>query len=172
MSSTSDLPPTAAALIAPNYVPTHPDRFIVKFGDNLSSQLVTTRAYKKGEVIAKVEGATYAAKRYTTVQVGRESHVELNNDSVYMNHDCSPSCVFDTDAMTIHATRDLAEGDAMTFFYPASEWDMDQPFDCWCGADKCVKKVQGAKYLTPEQREGRHFMSHIRELLAEEESKK
>ncbi|ORZ34912.1 hypothetical protein BCR44DRAFT_1137424 [Catenaria anguillulae PL171] len=160
----TSLPPTSAALVAPSYKPTHPEQFKVHFGENLSSKLITTRAYAKDEVIAKIEGTTFAAKRYTTVQTGIDEHVELNSDLVYMNHSCGPSCVFDTDAMVVRATRDLVAGDEMTFFYPSSEWDMDQPFACWCSAPNCVKMVQGAKYLTESQLEGQAVMSHIREL--------
>ncbi|KAI9218713.1 hypothetical protein BC828DRAFT_338658, partial [Blastocladiella britannica] len=147
------------------YKPTHADRFVVKFADNLTSKLVTTRAYAAGEVIAPIEGVTYAAKRYTTVQTGLNEHVELNSDLVYCNHSCDPSVIFDTDKMEVRAVRAMAEGDEMTFFYPASEWDMDKPFDCWCGATQCVKKVQGAKYLTAEQLASFPLMSHIQQQV-------
>jgi hypothetical protein len=30
--------------------------------------------------------------------------------------------------------RGLAEGQDITFFYPSTEWDMAQGFDCSCGA--------------------------------------
>ncbi len=38
------------------------------------------------------------AAAYTSVQTGRDSHVELNSDLVYCNHSCAPSLEFDTAA--------------------------------------------------------------------------
>lgn len=32
------------------------------------------------------------------------------------------------------ALRDIKEGDVLEFFYPSTEWDMAQPFECSCGA--------------------------------------
>ncbi|KNE66063.1 hypothetical protein AMAG_10326 [Allomyces macrogynus ATCC 38327] len=166
----AELAPTvAAARNAAAYKPTHPALFKVVFGkQDFSSKLVTTRAFAKGEVVAKIEGTTFAKKRYTTVQVGKDSHIELNSDLVYMNHSCNPSASMDTDQMAVVATRDLAAGDELTFFYPSSEWDMDQPFDCWCGAPLCIKRVQGAKHIPADVLSRYWVASHIKALKDEQ----
>jgi hypothetical protein len=44
----------------------------------------------------------------------------------------------------------LNQGDEFTFFYPSTEWDMIQPFTCYCGYSNCLKQIQGALYLTDE----------------------
>ena len=49
------------------------------------------------------------------------------------------------------ANQDIPADSELSFFYPSTEWEMAQPFDCWCGASKCFKKIQGAKFLTREQ---------------------
>ena len=36
--------------------------------------------------------------------------------------------------MQVVALKDLKERDELTVFYPAFEWDMSSPFECWCGA--------------------------------------
>lgn len=131
-------------------------------------------------------------KRYTSVQVAADAHIELNSDFVYMNHSCAPTVDLQvapavstssstataaatatataaaTATATVTATatangaadgaarqgnsasevgerqwaghidiiarRDLFPGDELTFFYPVTEWEMDQPFDCFCTA--------------------------------------
>ena len=43
------------------------------------------------------------------------------------------------------AGRDIAAGEELTYFYPSTEWEMDRPFRCLCGAPDCVGVVSGAK---------------------------
>jgi hypothetical protein len=143
-----------------NGKPTHPNDFkVVRQGppESFSSKLVAERAFPKGATIATLEGLTPGAKRYSTVQISQTEHIELNSDLVFMNHSCNPSTLMDVDRMVVSATRDLAAGDELTFFYPSTEWDMGkllysiliycsssdlinvlymiaQPFSCWCGA--------------------------------------
>ena len=71
----------------------------------------------------------------------------------------------DTTKFEVRAAKDLAEGTELTFFYPSTEWDMAQPFECWCGAGNCLKLVRGAKYLTADDCSGRHMNHHIMELM-------
>jgi len=62
--------------------------------------------------------------------------------------------------------RDLKTGEPLTFFYPCTEWAMDRPFDCLCGApaDVCLGSVQGSKYI-PDEKIGRWFVNdHILQL--------
>ena len=44
---------------------------------------------------------------------------------------------------------------------------MDQPFPCWCGAEKCVKSIQGAKFLSKETMSWYFVTKHIQDLLDE-----
>ncbi|KAG0005178.1 hypothetical protein BGZ80_001410 [Entomortierella chlamydospora] len=124
------------------YKPTHPGLFEIVYAEgSFNSQLVASKDFKKDEVICRIEGTVPGPKKYTTVQVSKDSHVELNSDR-----------------------------DQLTFFYPSSEWEMEQPFPCWCGAEKCCKSIQGAKFL-PRDVMGKYFVtSHIRELLKERDA--
>lgn len=65
--------------------------------------------------------------------------------------------------------RPLKKGDALTFFYPSSEWEMDQPFHCNCGAgDKvCRGWISGAKNMSKEELQGYWLNDHIVALLKE-----
>ncbi|KAG2171683.1 hypothetical protein INT43_008063, partial [Umbelopsis isabellina] len=125
------------------HISTHPDSFRVEWiGDpkNFSSRLVTAKAYKTGDVLAALEGLTPGPKAYSSVQISEDEHVELNSDLLYMNHSCNPTAVVDLKKRAIVANKDLAPGAEITFFYPSTEWDMAQPFDCWCGSEKVTYK--------------------------------
>ncbi|RKP19631.1 hypothetical protein ROZALSC1DRAFT_28796 [Rozella allomycis CSF55] len=137
---------------------------------NFTSKLVSKVHFKAGQIIYPLKGLTLAKKRYTTVQIGENNHIELNSDLVYMNHSCDPSVNVDTDNRFVIAMKDIAPGAELTFFYPTTEWDMDQPFQCWCSHPKCIKEVQGAKYLPKHVFEENKYIfnSHILKLKASE----
>lgn len=90
-----------------------------------------------------------------------------------MNHSCAP-----TAEMRLYAgapsrwevtvgPQGLKAGDDITFFYPSTEWDMAQGFDCSCGAAQCLGQIRGAKYLSLQQLEERGVVNdHIRALKA------
>ncbi|KAI8048035.1 uncharacterized protein B0P05DRAFT_600897 [Gilbertella persicaria] len=161
------LPHTYTDIIV-NGKPTHPNDFkVVRQGppESFSSKLVAERAFPEGSVIAPLEGLTPGAKRYSTVQISETEHIELNSDLVFMNHSCDPSTLMDVDRMVVTATRDIAAGDELTFFYPSTEWDMAQPFSCWCGSSKCIETVQGAKYLSTDTLNKFKSSRHIKQLL-------
>lgn len=61
--------------------------------------------------------------------------------------------------------KPLKKGDDVTFFYPSSEWNMQQPFECNCGSDACLGLVQGAKYLDEALLKKHWLNSHIERLV-------
>ena len=56
--------------------------------------------------------------------------------------------------------RGLKVGEEMTFFYPSTEWDMDQGFDCFCGSEVCLGYIGGAKHMKPSQLEVNWSLNH------------
>lgn len=89
---------------------------------------------------------------YLTVQTSDHTHIILHPEFVqYINHHCDPNCFFDTTTMLLVALRDINKGDEFGFFYPSTEWNMQQPFRCYCGATNCVGEISGAAQLTDEQ---------------------
>jgi hypothetical protein len=53
--------------------------------------------------------------------------------------------------MQLIALKEIQPGDEFMFFYPSSEWDMSQPFDCFCGTPHCLQRIQGAAYLSDDE---------------------
>ena len=68
--------------------------------------------------------------------------------------------------------RDLKRGDALTFFYPSTEWDMAQPFKCTCGAEACKGWINGAGKMDRKILEGYWLNEHIAARLKEAEGRK
>lgn len=63
------------------YKPTHPGLFeVVHAEGSFNSELVASKSFKKGEAICTIEGATPGPKKYTSVQVSKDLHIELNSD--------------------------------------------------------------------------------------------
>ncbi|ETN37960.1 uncharacterized protein HMPREF1541_07583 [Cyphellophora europaea CBS 101466] len=125
-----------------------------------------------GSVLTPITSATKTdIKAYSSVQVSRTQHVELNSALLYMNHSCAPSVEVDTSKMEVRVSRhrDLRAGDHVTFFYPSSEWDMARPFDCECKSEGCLKLISGASNMDMHMlRERGYFLNkHILELVEE-----
>lgn len=140
------------------------DRSPEKYGNGASS-LINLPA---GALFVKITTAKPGTKAYTSVQTGLESHIELHSDLVYCNHSCTPSLNFDMKKMEVRVVDDrpLKIGDALTYFYPSTEWEMDLPFDCACGAGEgvCKGKISGAKAMDREELEKYWLNDHIRAL--------
>jgi len=131
-------------------------------------------ALQAGALFAPITTSTPAdAKRWSTVQTGRDSHMELNSALLYMNHSCNPSLEVDVQEMVVRVARgrDLEKGDELTFFYPSTEWDFAGPFRCLCAEQGCLGEVKGAKHISAEDAERWWFNQHIRALMQERDAK-
>jgi hypothetical protein len=118
-------------------------------------------------LFARITTATPAVKAYSSVQTGPDSHIELNSDLVFCNHSCAPSLIFDMGRFEVRVgDKDLKKGDALTFWYPSSEWHMAQPFDCTCGSDKCKGTISGAGNMNENILREYWLNDHIEDMLA------
>ncbi|MES2003764.1 MAG: SET domain-containing protein-lysine N-methyltransferase [Bacteroidota bacterium] len=89
---------------------------------------------------------------YLTVQTGEQKHITLLPDFLqYINHSCDPNVFFDTTAMQLITLKEIQPGDEFVFFYPSTEWEMAQPFDCFCGTKNCLHRIQGAAFLSEKE---------------------
>jgi len=134
---------------------------------NKYRSLTTKRAYQKGEIICPIPiESLYDKPNRFTVQIGRDRHVEVK-ELASMNHSCNPNTFLDATGMLVFATRDIAVGEELTFFYPSTEWEMSSPFICLCGAPNCIHVVAGARFLPLSTLENHFLNRHIRELMIE-----
>lgn len=76
--------------------------------------------------------------------------------------------------VTVSRDRGIEPGDALTFFYPSTEWEMDRGFECLCGAPKgvCLGQVVGSSKLDQKQLQRWFFNDHILKLAEERDARK
>jgi hypothetical protein len=135
--------------------------------ENKFRSLITKQAYKRGEIICEIptEKVVNKANRYT-VQIGRDRHTEVGKLSA-LNHSCDPNVILDTENLQMVARRDIEKDEELSFFYPSTEWEMDAPFICLCGASNCIHVVAGARFLPLSTLEHHYLNKHIREMMIE-----
>jgi len=148
--------------------------FVERSEKAFGSRAVSLIDLPAGSVFAKITGATRSHKAYTSVQIGENAHIELNSEIVFINHSCSPSVIFDMEAFEVRVVegRDLKKGDALTFFYPSSEWDMAQPFECTCGEGNCCGVISGAGKMEESVLRKYWLNAHIERMLAARNAEK
>src|SRR5919109_2444161 len=142
------------------------DTLVIKT-ENKFRSLITKQAYKKGQIICEnpTEKDNERANRYT-VQIRRDRHTEVGKLSA-LNHSCDPNVILDTERLIMVARRDIEKEEELSFFYPATEWEMDAPFICLCGSSNCIHVVAGARFLPLSTLENHYLNRHIRELMIE-----
>ena len=135
--------------------------------ENKFRTLIAKQAYSKGEVICGIptEKLFDKANRYT-VQISQDKHTEVGKLSA-LNHSCDPNVILDTEHLIMVARRDIEKGEELFFFYPSTEWEMDAPFICLCGASSCIHVVAGARFLPLSTLENHYLNRHIREMMIE-----
>ena len=135
--------------------------------ENKFRTLVTKQAYKKGDVICVMPSENIVDKptRFT-VQISKNKHTHVGKLAA-LNHSCDPNVILDTEGMVMIARRDIEKGEELSFFYPSTEWEMQAPFICLCGATNCIHVVAGARFLPLSTLESHYLSKHVRETVIE-----
>jgi D-alanine-D-alanine ligase len=121
-------------------------------------------ARRAGEVLCDVDFRPSKRYRYS-LQIDVDEHGEILPTALrLMSHSCAPNLMWDLPNRRAVIIRDIAPGEQFTFFYPSTEWDMAEPFDCWCGAPECVGTIRGAKHLDRTILMRHHLAPHIKTL--------
>jgi hypothetical protein len=120
--------------------------------DTGQNSLHATTPFNAGDVICSFHAGTISDKvTYLTVQIDDDKHITLQPEFLqYINHSCSPTVFFDTTLMQLVCLAEINTGDEFTFFYPSTEWEMVQPFTCYCGSSNCLKVIEGAAHIKEE----------------------
>ncbi|KAF4975453.1 hypothetical protein FZEAL_7750 [Fusarium zealandicum] len=171
--------------------PSHPDvqDVVIVNAEEFTTKSISRVSLPPFAVFAKFDfpPCTPASEpTYATVQTGRDTHLNLNSDLLYINHSCEPTLLFDVGNFNILVgPKGLKAGDELTvreppyhsnpvlqltriqFFYPSTEWHMAQPFDCLCGTPTCRGRIAGARDMTEAQLDGVWLNGYIIQLLAE-----
>jgi hypothetical protein len=133
--------------------------------ENKTRSLIAAQDFARGDVIYNIPSEKLFNKpNRFTVQMDRSLHTEVGKLSA-LNHSCDPNVILDMEHMVMIACREIKAGDELTFFYPSTEWEMDAPFICLCGASNCIHVVAGARFLPLSTLEAHYLNRHIREMM-------
>ncbi|MEY4581759.1 MAG: hypothetical protein RL701_6462 [Pseudomonadota bacterium] len=107
------------------------------------------RAFDAHEVFCQMQfGPTRSEPWRHSIQIAFDLHAEpLPEYLRYLNHSCDPNLFVDVHAERVVTLRPIALGEELTFFYPSTEWHMQDPFPCSCGASDCLQEIRGAALL-------------------------
>ncbi|HEU5270960.1 MAG TPA: SET domain-containing protein-lysine N-methyltransferase [Jatrophihabitans sp.] len=123
------------------------------------------RAIPNGSLVYSLEraGARLSAPTVSSLQVGVDEHLD-DPTGWYLNHSCEPNVFVDTTEFTVVAVRDIQPGEDLQYFYPATEWDLAEPFACACGSRNCLGLIAGARETDPAVLDRYRLNEHIQLL--------
>ncbi len=142
---------------------------IALYQDPLSGQkhLRTTCRHRAGSLLHAFSASEYVAHpTYLSMQIDHDCHIHLEPEFLqYLNHSCDPNIYVDVTRREFICLRDIEANEAITFFYPSTEWAMDQEFDCACRSENCLGAIKGAMHLEEHLLPRYKFTPHIIEKL-------
>jgi hypothetical protein len=129
--------------------------------------------FQPGDIVCEFGAAAILpAPSPLTVQVGFNEHIYLQPGVLqYINHSCSPNIFFDLSSFKAICLRAINKGDELFYFYPSTEWEMAEPFQCLCGSANCLGRIAGASCLSKDVIQKYRFSDFISEQLNNKYSK-
>lgn len=106
--------------------------------------------------------------KWNTLQVGASSHARFGAKALKINHSSDPSTrmLIGDIEIDVVSTRIIPAGEALSFNYNTTEWEMDEPFVDW----DTGLNVQGFSNASAEEQQRllkeNLVAPHIRELAA------
>jgi len=141
---------------------------------NKQNALIALQSFQPGGMIAEFSAGSIASEpTYLTVQIDNGKHITLQPEFLqYINHSCEPNVFFNTTTMQLVALKEINPEEEMTFFYPSTEWEMTQPFSCYCGSANCLRQIRGAAYLSKNTWKQYRLTDFIQNQLARRSARK
>lgn len=133
-------------------ISTHSFCEVVLQQNNQQKMLRSLTAFQKEDTICSFEAEkTVQEPNYLTIQINIKQHIHLSPSYLqFINHSCDPNVFFDTVDMTLIAIKEIKAGDEFCFFYPSTELEMDQAFQCNCQTKKCIHEINGAAFINKD----------------------
>ena len=145
-------------------------------GDSDAFRVVAVAAVNAGDVLFHVSGiVTDRPSRYS-IQIEEHRHIDLAPDTPletmkvaatwrFLNHSCAPSAFLR--GLEVVALHRIEPGDAVTYHYCTTEFEMAAPFECECGHRHCLGMVRGFAHLphTEQTRLRPWLAEHLRRRL-------
>ncbi|MDH3343226.1 MAG: SET domain-containing protein-lysine N-methyltransferase [Gammaproteobacteria bacterium] len=129
--------------------PKSTDFEVVYKDESTGKGVICYRAFKRGEIIARMSGEVISDIRQHTLQISEDKHLYDTYFSGYFLHSCSPNISLDMDKMTVTALKDIQPDSYLYMDYAETEDRLFKQFPCSCGANNCRGWVGGKKDMTP-----------------------
>jgi len=131
--------------------------------------LRSTRLHTAGSVLHKFSiREVVQTPTYLSVQIDHHRHILLEPEFLqFLNHSCDPNIYVDVTSQEFVCLRDIDVNEEITFFYPSTEWAMEQIFHCGCRSENCLGEIKGAMHLDRNLLSRYRFTPHIMEKLRE-----
>ncbi len=141
---------------------------------NDQNALFSIRSFSPGDIISDFSAGTISAEpTYLTVQVDLGKHITLQPEFLqYVNHSCVPNVFFDTTSMKLVGLKEIGPNEELVFFYPSTEWKMNQGFHCYCGSPICLGEIRGAAYLSKQVLKQYRVTDFIQQQLSKRTTRK
>jgi SET domain-containing protein len=124
--------------------------FEVVHKDELSgSGVICYRSFKRGEVIARMNGEILDEIRQHTLQISPDRHLFDPYFSGYFLHSCAPNISLDMKNLTVTALQDIPANSYLYMDYAETEDHLFKQFPCSCGASNCRGWIGGRKDIVP-----------------------
>lgn len=135
---------------------------------------------EKGEVVFVYHGDATKKRTRTSIQIGKNIHLEAGSFASFTNHSCEPNahvvtaCSWDGKhgAVLCYAGRDIVEGEEICFDYASTETELTLALataDCLCNSGNCRGRVKGFSDLTFAERKtvlvNRYKNRHILDII-------
>ena len=128
--------------------------FEVVYKDEMSGKgVICYRAFRRGEIIARMSGEIVNDIRQHTLQVSADRHLYDVYFSGYFLHSCSPNISLDMENMTVTAVKDIPANSYLYMDYAETEDHLFKQFPCSCGSPYCRGWVGGKKDMLPVMQE-------------------
>jgi hypothetical protein len=122
--------------------------FAVIFKDELAGRgVIAYRAFKKGEIIARMAGHIVNEIRQHTLQLTPETHLFDPYFSGFFLHSCSPNISLNMVDLTITALEDIPVNSFLYMDYAETEDVLFKQFPCSCGSASCRGWITGRKEM-------------------------
>ncbi|MFA7237183.1 MAG: SET domain-containing protein-lysine N-methyltransferase [Phycisphaeraceae bacterium] len=132
----------------------------------------TLRPFTQGEPVFTFEGPSIAAADVRddmrVMQIAADQYLveDPAADYIenYVNHSCNPNLGFTTGSTTLHALRDIAPHEELTWDYSTSINDPGWSIPCRCNSPHCRGNIQSFQDLPPHIQQQLHpiTLSYLR----------
>lgn len=136
--------------------PKSSDFAVIHDSDNTGFGVITYRAFKRGEIIAKMSGHVVPDIRQHTLQISRTEHNHDPYFSGFFLHSCSPNISLDMKNMTITALKNIPANSLLFMDYAETEDYLFKQFPCSCGSENCRGWITGRLETPAIQEEYKH----------------